>query len=314
MAAIADTGADSAAVWERKRARHRNRIRRLPLLPALLFTIVVTQIPFLLTVWYSLQSYNLLEPFARHFAGLHNYVLIFKDSIFRAALLNTLILTLVPVVLSLLLGLGIAILLDRKVLGRGLLRTLIISPFLVMPAAAALVWKFTILDTQFGILNWVLSPLGVNHVDWINGYAKLTIITVLTWQWTPFMILILLAGLQSQPGDVLEAARVDGAGGWQVFRTMTLPHLRQYMELGLVLGSIYIVQAFDAIFMITSGGPGQQTTNIPYYLYETAFRGFDIGRASAMGVVVVVLTIIIATFALRTVSGLFSEQGMEGRL
>jgi polyol transport system permease protein len=314
MAAIAESGADSAAVWARKRSRRRNRIRRFPLLPALLFTIVVTQIPFLLTLWYSLQSYNLYEPFARHFTGLHNYLLIFQDSIFRAALINTVILTVVPVLASLLLGLGIAILLDRKVFGRGLLRTLIISPFLVMPAAAALVWKFTILDTQFGMLNWALSPFGVHHVDWINGHAKWTIITVLTWQWTPFMILILLAGLQSQPSDVLEAARVDGAGVWQVFRTMTLPHLRQYMELGIVLGSIYVVQAFDAIFMITSGGPGQQTTNIPYYLYETAFRGFDIGRASAMGVVVVVLTIIIATFALRTVSGLFSEQGMEGRL
>jgi sorbitol/mannitol transport system permease protein len=160
----------------------------------------------------------------------------------------------------------------------------------------------------------VLSPFGVHHVDWINTYPKATIITVLTWQWTPFMVLILLAGLQSQPGDVLEAARVDGASSWQVFRWMTIPHLRQYMELGVVLGSIYLVQAFDAIFMITSGGPGQKTTNIPFFLYEVAFRSFDIGRASAMGVVVVILTILVATFALRTISGLFSDEGMEGRL
>jgi sorbitol/mannitol transport system permease protein len=314
MAAIADGRADPGAVLARARSRRRNRVRRLPLLPALLFTIVVTQVPFLLTIYYSLQSYNLYEPFARHFSGLHNYALIFADSIFRTALVNTVILTLVPVLLSLLLGLGIAILLDRKVFGRGVLRTLIISPFLVMPAAAALVWKFTLLDTEFGLLNWALSPFGLHHTDWINGHAKETIIAVLTWQWTPFMVLILLAGLQSQSSDVLEAARVDGAGSWQIFRSMTLPHLRQYMELGIVLGSIYVVQAFDAIFMITSGGPGQQTTNIPYYLYETAFRGFDIGRASAMGVVVVAAIIIIATFALRTISGLFSDQGMEGRL
>ncbi len=313
MVAVTEGATDSAA-WARRRSRRRNRIRRLPLLPALIFTIVVTQIPFLLTIYYSLQSYNLYEPFARHFAGLHNYAVIFGDPIFRGALVNTVILTLVPVLLSLLLGLGIAILLDRKVFGRGLLRTLIISPFLVMPAAAALVWKFTLLDTEFGLINWVLGPFGLHHTDWINDHAKETIITVLTWQWTPFMVLILLAGLQSQSTEVLEAARVDGAGAWQIFRRMTLPHLRQYMELGIVLGSIYVVQTFDAIFMITGGGPGQQTTNIPYYLYETAFRGFDIGRASAMGVVVVVATIIIATFALRTISGLFSEEGMEGRL
>jgi sorbitol/mannitol transport system permease protein len=296
------------------RNKKRNRIRRLPLLPALIFTVVVTQVPFLLTIWYSLQSWNLLHPTTKHFAGLDNYKTIFSDSLARTALLNTVILTLAPVLLSMLFGLGIALLLDRKVLGRGFLRTLVVSPFLVMPAAAALVWKFTLLDTQFGIVNWVLSPFGVHHVDWINSYPKATIITVLTWQWTPFMVLILLAGLQSQPSDVLEAARVDGANSWQIFRFMTLPHLRQYMELGIVLGSIYLVQAFDAIFMITSGGPGQKTTNIPYYLYEVAFRSFDIGRASAMGVVVVVLTILIATFALRTISGLFGDEGMEGRL
>ncbi len=313
MAVIAE-GAGPAAALARARSRQRNRIRRLPLLPALLFTIVVTQIPFVLTIYYSLQSYNFNYPLLRHFAGLHNYTVIFSDAIFRTALVNTVVLTLVPVLASLLLGLGIALLLDRKVFGRGLLRTLIVSPFLVMPAAAALVWKFTLLDAEFGLLNWVLRPFGVHHTDWVNNHSKETIITVLTWQWTPFMVLILLAGLQSQPGDVLEAARVDGAGPWQIFRRMTLPHLRQYMELGIVLGAIYVVQAFDAIFMITSGGPGQQTTNVPYYLFEAAFRAFDIGRASAMGVVVVAATIIIATFALRTISGLFSEQGMEGRL
>ena len=128
------------------------------------------------------------------------------------------------------------------------------------------------------------------------------------------MVLILLSGLQSQPSDVLEAAKVNGAGPWQIFRTMTLPHLRQYLELGIVLGSIYLVQSFDVIFMITSGGPGQETTNVPYYLYEAAFRGFDIGRASAMAVVVVVATIVISTFALRTISSLFKDEGMEGRL
>jgi sorbitol/mannitol transport system permease protein len=294
--------------------RRRGFTRRLPLLPALLFTIAVTQVPFVLTVVYSLQQWNLLRPGQRHWIWFHNYTLIFKDPIFRTAALNTIILTAVPVLLSLFLGLLIALLLDRKVIGQGFLRTLIISPFLVMPAAAALVWKFTLLDAQFGLLNWVLKPFGVNHTDWINSHPKGTIITVLTWQWTPFMVLILLAGLQSQSGDVLEAARVDGADSWRIFRSMTLPHLRQYLELGVVLGSIYIVQAFDAIFMITSGGPGQETTTLPYYLYEAAFRSFNIGRASAMGVVTVVGTILVSTFALRTISGLFSDEGMEGRL
>jgi sorbitol/mannitol transport system permease protein len=287
--------------------------RRLPLLPALTFTVVVTQIPFLLTVWYSLQSWNLLHPGTKHYVGFRNYRLIFSDHIFRTAVVNTVVFTVAPVLLSIVIGTGIALLLDRRVFGRGLLRTLIVSPFLVMPAAAALVWKFTILDPVFGVLNYFLKPFGVHKVDWINSHSQATIITVLTWQWTPFMILIVLAGLQSQSQDILEAARVDGAGGLRIFRSFTLPHLRPYLELGILLGSIYIVQAFDAIFMITSGGPAQKTTNLPYYLYEVAFRGFDIGRASAMGVIVVVATIVIATLALRLVSNLFSDEGMAGR-
>jgi sorbitol/mannitol transport system permease protein len=291
----------------------RDFVRRLPLLPALVFMIVLTQIPFLLTVWYSLQSWNLLHPDRKHFVWFHNYTLIFKDSIFRTAVLNTIEFTVLPVLLSVLFGLGIAVLLDRHVFGRGFLRTLIISPFLVMPAAAALVWKFTILDTSFGVLNWFIHLFGVGHVDWISSHPQLTIITVLTWQWTPFMVLILLSGLQSQGTDLLEAARVDGATNFRIFRSLTLPHLRQYLELGVLLGSIYIVQAFDAIFMITAGGPGQKTTNLPYYIYETAFRGFSIGLASAMGVVVVVATILVATLALRVVSSLFSDEGMAGR-
>jgi sorbitol/mannitol transport system permease protein len=121
------------------------------------------------------------------------------------------------------------------------------------------------------------------------------------------MMLILLAGLQSRPLDVIEAAKMDGANAWDIFRHMTLPHMRQYLELGGLLGSIYVVQNFDAVFTITSGGLG--TANLPYTIYETFYNAQDYGRASAAGVVVVIGTIIIATFALRTVSTLFREEG-----
>jgi sorbitol/mannitol transport system permease protein len=294
----------------RSRRRGSGRLKRLPLLPAMVFTIVVTQIPFLLTLWYSFQKYNLNYPARpREFPTLANYRQVFADPVFRTAVLNTLLFTAVPVVCSVLIGLGLALLLNRHVFGRGLLRTLIVSPFLVMPAAAALVWKYSILDTTFGVLNYFLKPFGVNDVNWIGVHSQLTVITFLTWQWTPFMVLIILAGLQSQSEEILEAARVDGAGAWRVFRSLTLPHLRTYLELGILLGSIYIVQAFDSIFMITQGGPATDTTNLPYYIYETAFQAYDIGRASAMSVVVVVATILIATVALRTISSIFKDEG-----
>lgn len=120
------------------------------------------------------------------------------------------------------------------------------------------------------------------------------------------MMLLLLAGLQSRPLDVIEAARMDGANSWQVFRYMTFPHLRQYLELSVLLGSIYIVQNFDAVFTITSGGLG--TANLPYTIYQTFFTAQDYGQASAAGVIVVIGTIIIATFALRVVSSLFKQE------
>jgi sorbitol/mannitol transport system permease protein len=215
----------------------------------------------------------------------------------------------VPVIASVVFGVGIALLLNRYVFGRGFLRTLIISPFLVMPTAAALVWKFTILDTTFGILNFFLRPFGMGNTDWIGQHSQLTIIAFLTWMWTPFMVLLALAGLQSQGLDQLEAARVDG-GLWRIFRSLTLP---QCIELGVLLGSIYIVQAFDGIYIITAGGPATDTTNLPYCSYQTAFQAFDIGRASAMAVIAVIATILIATVALRLISSIFSEEGMRGR-
>jgi sorbitol/mannitol transport system permease protein len=227
---------------------------------------------------------------------------------------NTITLTVSVVLLSVVLGLILAVLLDRKFPGRGLSRTLLIAPFLVMPIAAALLWKHAIYNPTYGLingtLNWIASWFGERGptIDWVSTFPMTAVVLALVWQWTPFMMLILLAGLQSQPGDVLEAAKVDGANGLQTFRYMTLPHLRQYLELGVLLGAVYIVQVFDHIFAITQGGPGSATTNLPYEIYLTTFRKYEYGEAAAAGVVVVIGTIIIATFSLRLISSLFQEE------
>jgi sorbitol/mannitol transport system permease protein len=217
------------------------------------------------------------------------------------------------VIISLLLGLGIALLLDRKFRGRGVVRTMMIAPFLVVPVAAALLWKHALYNPEYGLFNGAITGVwklfGSDHPpqpDWISAMPLWAVIFALVWQWTPFMMLILLAGLQGRPLDVIEAARIDGANGWQIFRSMTLPHLRQYLELGALLGSIYIVQNFDAVFTITSGGLG--TANLPYTIYQIFYQAHDYGRASAAAVIVVLGTIIIATFALRTVSSLFKQE------
>ncbi|MDJ0399626.1 sugar ABC transporter permease [Rhodococcus rhodochrous] len=275
--------------------------RRGPLLPALIFTIVVTQVPFLFTLYYSTQSWNLVSPGSRRFVGLQNYVDVFQDSQFWQVALNTVILIVGTVLISVILGLLLALLLDRAFLGRGVARTLLITPFLVTPVASALIWKTSMFDPVFGIVNFVLSPFGVEQVDWVSRFPLPAVMVALVWQWTPFMMLLILAGLQSMPRDILEAGRVDGAGAFALFRELTLPHLRRFIELGTVLGAIYLVNTFDAIYMMTQGGPGTASSNLPFYIYQRAFLGFDIGQAAAMGVVVVIGTIVIATFALRLI-------------
>ena len=275
--------------------------RRGPLLPALIFMIVVTQIPFLFTLYYSTQSWNLVRPGSRHFVGLQNYADVFADRQFWQVAINTIVLIVGTVIISVFLGLLLALLLDRKFLGRGIVRTLLITPFLVTPVAAALIWKTTMFDPVYGLVNWALSPFGVGQVDWVSKFPLPAVMADLVWQWTPFMMLLILAGLQSMPRDILEAGRVDGAGAFKLFRELTLPHLRRFIELGAVLGAIYLVNTFDAVYMMTQGGPGVASANLPFYIYQRAFLGFDIGQAAAMGVVVVIGTIIVASFALRLI-------------
>jgi sorbitol/mannitol transport system permease protein len=317
MSVATDTGPSATAARPPARPSAMQRsgdwARRAPLLPALIFTIILTQLPFVVTLVISFMNWNAYYPEERGFAGFANFRRVFTDVNMRQSVFTTIILTATVVLVSLLLGMIIALLLDRKFFGRGAVRTMLIAPFLVVPVAAALLWKHALYNPEYGLFNGLITAVwrlfgaeSPPQPDWISSAPLISVELALIWQWTPFMMLILLAGLQSRPLDVVEAARIDGANSWQIFRYMTFPHLRQYLELGGLLGSIYVVQNFDAVFTITSGGLG--TANLPYTIYQTFYNAQDYGRASAAGVVVVIGTIIIATFALRTVSTLFREE------
>ncbi|WP_445523975.1 carbohydrate ABC transporter permease [Streptomyces cyslabdanicus] len=305
--------ARAAAVPGRPAARRPNRMRawatRAPLLPALVFMIVVTQLPFVATLVISFLDWNALYPDRRRFAGFANYGKVLSDPELRSSVWTTILLTVTVVLVSLLLGLLLALLLDRRFRGRAAVRTMLIAPFLLVPIAAALMWKHLLFNPEYGLFNGILHAVGGDGAvqpDWISDMPLMAVEAALIWQWTPFMMLILLAGLQSRDSQLLEAARMDGAGNWQIFVHITLPHLRRYLELGVLLGSIYIVQNFDAVFTITSGGLG--TANLPYTIYQTFYQAHENGLASAAGVVVVIGSIILATFALRVVSSLFREE------
>ncbi|WP_036970839.1 carbohydrate ABC transporter permease [Promicromonospora kroppenstedtii] len=289
--------------------RGRLAVSRALLWPALATSIVLTQIPFLLTIYYSLQSWNMLRPGDRGFAGLDNYADVLRDGSFLSSLGATVAVTGSAVVASTLLGMLFAVLLDRRFVGRGVARTLMITPFLVMPAAAALIWKWSILDAATGMANWGLGLVGLPPVAWNTELPMLTIILVLTWQYTPFVMLILLAGLQAQDKDVLEAAAVDGAGALRTFGEITLPHLRQYVEIAVLLASIMLLQVFDPIAIMTRGTGGTKT--LSYLLYERAFVGLEVGEAAAYGVMTVLVTIVVASVALRTLFKVFSKEGID---
>jgi sorbitol/mannitol transport system permease protein len=280
------------------------------LLPAIVYLAVMTQAPFVLTLWYSFHNWILTSPELGHqWIGLDNFRYeLTEDPIFRTALVNSLLITGAIVGGSLATGLGFALLLNRSFPLRGVCRALMIAPFFVMPTVNAVIQKNLFLNPIFGLVNWVTTSLGFERVDWLAVHPKLAIISMAVWQWAPFMMLILLAGLQGIPEDIREAARVDGAGPFTEFRRITLPLLGPYFELALLLGMIYILQLFGEIFVATQGGPGTETTTVPYYVYQTISVANDVGTSSAQGVLAIIFTSIIAALLLRLLMRTFRRE------
>ena len=277
--------------------------------PALLYLIMTTQVPFFMTIYYSFFRYNLVDPVNRPFVGLANYTGLLTDPNNLRVLGNSVVLTVGTLVLTLLIGGSLAMLLNRAFVGRAFLRTVLMSSFLVMPVVTAVIWKNMLLNPVFGFLSWLITSLGGTPIDFLANHAMASIIAMVTWEWTPFAMLILLTGLQSLPDDQIEAARLDGASPLQEFRYVVLPHWMQALEVVVLLETINVLQVYGEIYGLTSGGPGVATTNLPYFIYQKAFAEYNIGVASAAGVITVVLTNILAIYLLRMMSKNVSSGG-----
>jgi len=207
------------------------------------------------------------------------------------------------VLFSLIFGMILALLLNRQFRGRGLARTLLITPFLVMPTVSAVMWKDMLLNPAFGLISSSLAALGGPRIDWINNYPMFSIVLIVTWEWTPFMMLILLAGLQSLQQEYLEAAQIDGAGRIETFYYIILPHLQRYIEIGVLLEVLFVLNIFGEIFVTTTGGPAIDTTTLTFDIFEEAFSRWNVGRASAYGIIAVILANIVTIFFLRIIRG-----------
>lgn len=279
------------------------RFRSLLTRPAIIYLIVLTQIPVLFTLYYSISNWNLLRPDRTRFIGLQNFLDFIQDPDNITILWNTLVFSFSVVALSLIFGMLLAMLLNRPFRGRGLARTLLITPFLIMPTVSAVMWKNMLFNPAFGLISSFLAEIGGPRVDWINQFPMASIVTIVTWEWTPFMMLILLAGLQSLEQEHLEAAQIDGAGPINVFRFIILPHLRRYIEIGVLLQTLFVLNIFGEIFVTTTGGPATDTTTLTFNIYLEAFKRWNVGRASAFGVYAVIFANIITFIFLRVIRG-----------
>jgi sorbitol/mannitol transport system permease protein len=287
-----------------KKSRTKNPFSPIGLLltPALLLLIVCTQVPFVMTIWDSLRRINLLNPINDGFVGLENYVSLLTDPIFWVSLKNTLILIGSVLVVTVGIGLGLAVLFNCSFPGRDLFRTLIISPFFIMPVVSALIWKNMLMHPVYGLFAWLFGLFGMQPVDWLATYPMQSIVMMVSWQWIPFALLILLTGFASLSMETLEAARLDGANGWQEFRYVILPHLSQTISVVVMLESIFLLTIFAEIYATTSGGPGTETTTLPYLVYLKAFGEFRIGTAAAGAIFAVVLANFVSFFVLRSIA------------
>jgi sorbitol/mannitol transport system permease protein len=269
--------------------------------PSVILLLLWSLIPLAMTIYFSLLNYNLLSPGMETFVGFLNYKYFLTDPAFFSALGNTLLLVLGVLLITVIGGIAFAILLNQDIYGQGIVRILVIAPFFVMPTVAALVWKNMFMNPVNGLFAHLAKALGLQPYDWLANAPLFSIILIVAWQWLPFATLIMLTALQSLDEEQQEAAEMDGAGVVSKFIYIVLPHMARAITVVILIQTIFLLSVFAEILVTTNGGPGTQSTNLTYLVYVQALLQFDIGGASAGGIVAVILANIVAIFLVRLV-------------
>jgi multiple sugar transport system permease protein len=267
--------------------------------PAALIVLLVILFPWLFTLFMSVHDWKVTG--ATPFVGLANYAKMLQDERFQWAVIRTLWFTAAAVVAPVLLGVWAAVVFASKFRLRGVARTVFVLPMMATPVAIALVWTM-MFHPQLGVLNYILTSLGLPPSSWVYDTSTVipTLVMVETWQWTPLVMLIVLGGIASLPQDPYEAAIIDGASPWAMFRHITLPLVWPFVTVAAVIRLIDALKTFDTIYVITLGGPGTSSETLNILLYQTAFAYYDLGYGSAMVVVFFLLILAISMLLLRT--------------
>jgi sorbitol/mannitol transport system permease protein len=259
-------------------------------------------VPLAMTLWFSTQRYNLLNPGVGGFVGFRNYKYLLQDPALFIAVTNTVLLVGGVLIVSIVLGVLMAVLLDQRFPGRNICRLLAIAPFFVMPTVSALVWKNLLMHPVNGLFAWIASLFGLPAIDWFTNLPLFSIGIIVAWQWIPFATLILLTALQSLDHEQMQAAEIDGARGFQRFRYIILPHLYRPITIVAMIETIFLLSIFAEILVTTSGGPGTQSMTLPFLIYKIALLDWDVGGASAGGVFAIILANIVALFLVRSIA------------
>ena len=270
--------------------------------PSIILLFLWMIVPLSMTIYFSFMRYNLMYPEREGPAGFSNYEFFLTDPALPDAVINSLILVGSVISISVVLGLLIAILLQKTFRGRGIARVMLISPFFIMPTVNALLWKNMFMNPVYGIFAFISSTLGLPVIDWLSDLPLFSVIMMLSWQWTPFAILIFMTSLQSMDQDQVEAAEIEGAGFWAKFRYLTLPHLSRSIGVVIMIQAIFHLSVFAEIFVTTAGGPGYDSTNTTFLIFSQALMQFDAGVASAGGVFAIIIANIVAFFLIKSVA------------
>lgn len=270
-------------------------------LPLVIFLLAFALFPFIYCLNLGFHSWNMAKPqLGYKFVGVENYLHSLQDPLFISALQNTLKFGMVVIPMELFLGLGIGVLLNREFRGKGVVRSLLLLPMMTTPIVISLIWVY-MYHAEVGIINYLLGFLGISKRSYLGqrSTALWAVGVVDIWQWTPFVMLILMAGLAGIPETLYEAANVDGASNWETFKHITLPLLKVPLSIVLLFRIVDVIRLFDKIYVLTRGGPGNSTEVISFYIYRNAFMFFEMGYASAISIILLIISIIVATFYLR---------------
>ena len=274
---------------------------RLMVAPSVILLFIWMIVPLAMTLFFSFRLYRLLSPDRSGWVGFNNYMWFLNSPDFWTAIINTLLLVGGVLIITVVLGVLIAILIDQPIWGQGPLRILVISPFFVMPPVAASIWENLFMHPQNGLLAAVSQGFGWKPILYMESYPMASIIFIISWEWLPFATLILLTALQSMSSEQLEAAEMDGASAFARFRYLVLPHLSRAITVVILIQTIFLLGIFGEIFTTTQGGPGNASTTLPYMIYKQALIAKDIGRAAAGGIIAVILANIVAVFLMRAI-------------